>query len=63
MTRQKAIRLKCIDCCGGQANEVRLCTAFKCPLWEYRMGATSKALKESANADAKKAAGVDQKVL
>jgi len=36
--RSKAIRAKCIDCCGGQPGEVRLCTAFKCPLWEWRFG-------------------------
>lgn len=34
----KAIRAKCLDCCCGQANEVRLCTATQCPLWVYRDG-------------------------
>lgn len=34
----KAIRAKCLDCCGYQMNEVRLCPATDCPLWEYRMG-------------------------
>ena len=38
MTPLKAIRLKCLDCCCYQANEVRLCTATKCPLFAYRMG-------------------------
>ena len=34
----KAIRAKCIDCCGDQISEVRKCTAMGCPLWPYRMG-------------------------
>ena len=29
---------KCLDCCVGQAAEVRKCTAFGCPLWPYRLG-------------------------
>lgn len=38
ITRSKAIRLKCLDCCCGNSAEVRRCTALKCPLWRYRMG-------------------------
>ena len=38
ITRAKAIRLKCIDCCAGQPSEVRKCPAEHCPLWRYRMG-------------------------
>ena len=34
----KAIRAKCIDCCGFQTKEVRLCTAVNCPLHPFRMG-------------------------
>ena len=34
----KAIREKCLDCCCGQENEVRYCTAFDCPLFAYRFG-------------------------
>ena len=34
----KAIRAKCLDCCCGQAQEVRLCIDEECPLWPYRMG-------------------------
>lgn len=34
----KAIRAKCIDCCGGQMYEVSKCEATECPLFEYRMG-------------------------
>ena len=38
ITRAKAIRLKCIDCCAGNTAEVRKCPAEHCPLWRYRMG-------------------------
>ena len=38
VSRSKAIRLKCIDCCGGNMAEVRKCPATNCPLWRYRMG-------------------------
>ena len=34
----KAIRAKCIDCCGGFESEARKCTAIDCPLWPLRMG-------------------------
>lgn len=34
----KAIRAKCLDCCGENAAEVRKCTATDCPLWPFRMG-------------------------
>jgi hypothetical protein len=34
----KALRLRCIDCSGGSAPEVRLCTAVQCPAWPFRMG-------------------------
>jgi hypothetical protein len=32
------IRAKCVDCCGGQTEEVRKCVAITCPNWPYRMG-------------------------
>ena len=38
MTPLKAIRAKCMDCCCGQATEVRLCQIDDCPLYEFRMG-------------------------
>ena len=34
----KMIRQKCLDCCAGNAVEVRLCILWDCPLWPYRMG-------------------------
>ena len=33
----KIIRSKCLDCCGGQALEVKLCPSAGCDLWPYRM--------------------------
>lgn len=38
VSRAKAIRLKCLDCCAYQPLEVRLCSSYDCPLWRYRMG-------------------------
>ena len=38
ITRAKAIRLKCLDCCCGNTAEVRRCPSEYCPLWRYRMG-------------------------
>lgn len=37
-TPMKAIRLKCLDCCGGSFSEVRECTVKRCPLYRYRSG-------------------------
>ena len=38
MSPMKAIRANCIECCGNQVSEVRLCTATECPLYPFRMG-------------------------
>ena len=43
ITRGKAIRIKCLDCCCGNSAEVRRCPATNCTLWRYRMGNESKA--------------------
>jgi hypothetical protein len=34
----KALRARCLDCCCGQAAEVRKCTAVNCPSWPFRAG-------------------------
>lgn len=34
----KAIRERCLDCCCGNAAEVRKCVAVDCALWPFRMG-------------------------
>lgn len=33
-----AIKYKCMDCCEGQQNEVKLCPVIDCPLWTRRFG-------------------------
>lgn len=38
MTPLKSIRLRCLDCCGYQAKEVRLCSCTDCALWPFRFG-------------------------
>ena len=38
LSRTKAIRMKCLDCCCDNMAEVRKCPATNCPLWRYRMG-------------------------
>lgn len=47
MTPMKAIRAKCLDCCCGQAVEVRRCVLEKCPLYPYRMGHRPKQAKDT----------------
>ena len=47
----KAIRDKCLDCCCGQRNEVRLCPIVDCPLYEYRLGHRPKEGRENINED------------
>jgi hypothetical protein len=52
MTPLKAIRGKCLDCCCGQANEVKLCPSTDCPLYEYRFGkGAKKELSEEKRAE------------
>ena len=34
----KAIRAKCLDCCCGSSNEVKLCTCTRCALYAFRFG-------------------------
>ena len=33
----KALRETCLDCCCGNAAEVRKCVAVDCPSWPFRM--------------------------
>lgn len=32
---RNAIKMMCLDCCGGDIECARLCTVVICPLWEY----------------------------
>ena len=38
LTPLQAIRQECLDCCGGSANEVRLCVSKSCASWPFRLG-------------------------
>jgi hypothetical protein len=38
MTPLAALRLRCLDCCGGSSYEVRSCVAVTCPAWPFRLG-------------------------
>src|SRR5262245_23704339 len=38
LTPLRAIRAKCIDCCGGSRSEASKCTARHCDLWLFRLG-------------------------
>ena len=51
VTRAKAIRLKCLECCCGQSAEVRKCHIETCPLWRYRMGREQKDIDFDEYAD------------
>lgn len=61
MTPTKAIRAKCLDCCGS-SHEVRLCTVEKCPLYPYRFGKRPKGY-EDTTPDANEAESLDSPVL
>ncbi len=37
-TPLRAIRAKCLDCCAGSPQEVRLCPVHDCPLYPFRFG-------------------------
>ena len=36
LTRDRAIKLKCLDCSGGSTKDVYECQIVKCPLYPYR---------------------------
>lgn len=62
MTPMKAIRAKCLDCCCGSFQEVRLYTAEKCPLYPYRFGKRPKGY-EDTTLDANEAEPLDSPVF
>ena len=43
----KSIRSFCMWCCINQKEEIRLCPAVKCALWEYRFGKRPKTHQSS----------------
>jgi hypothetical protein len=50
----KAIRQKCLDCCCGNAAEVRKCVAVDCALWPYRMSTNPFRQKRALSATQKR---------
>jgi len=42
ITPLKAIKAKCLDCCGYQKKEVKFCSALNCPIWLFRFGRNPK---------------------
>ena len=40
MSAQKALRLRCLDCCCGSSGEVRVCAFRKCASWPFRLGSS-----------------------
>ena len=38
LTKAKAIRFKCLSCCGFQPSEVTKCFCVTCPLFPFRFG-------------------------
>ena len=47
----KAMRAKCLDCCCGIAQEVRLCPITDCSLYPYRMGHNPNRKGKGGNAE------------
>ena len=37
-TFSRAGRLRCLDCAGGSAHEVKMCSVESCPMWRFRFG-------------------------
>ncbi len=35
-SKANAVKAKCLDCCCGVREEVRLCEVYMCPLYEVR---------------------------
>ena len=51
----KAIRAKCLDCCCGNAAEVRKCPAVDCSLWPFRMSTNPFRKKRELSAEQRRA--------
>ena len=53
MTPMQAIRAKCLDCCLGSSNEVKLCPMDDCPLYAFRLGKNPNIHREYTDAQKK----------
>lgn len=58
----KSIRAKCLDCCCGQKEEVKLCPVHDCPLYPYRLG-KHPGIKRVMSEEQRKAASERMKAL
>ena len=38
MSLIKAVRAKCLDCCGGNKSVIPVCGISNCPLYPFRLG-------------------------
>lgn len=45
----RQIRLKCIDCCGGELREIKHCTRAACALYPFRMGHDPSPTRRASN--------------
>ena len=52
----KAIREFCLDCCGGDRSEVKMCPATKCALYPFRFGKNPYRAKREMTEEQRKAA-------
>lgn len=52
----KAIRAKCLDCCGDQAQEVKLCPCTRCALYPFRLGKNPYRTKRELSEEQRQAA-------
>ena len=52
----KAIRLKCIDCCGGMISVVQDCGISTCPIYPFRLGKNPFRTKKEMTEEQKEAA-------
>jgi hypothetical protein len=53
VTPLRALRRHCLWCCKGSTNEVKLCSAKRCPLWAFRFGRRPTLEDKAAIADVK----------
>lgn len=54
----KAVRVKCLDCCGDSASEVKLCPVTDCSLYPFRLGKNP--YNKRVLSDEQKAAAADR---
>lgn len=47
LNRRLSIKKYCLECCGGNREEIKKCVSVNCSLYEYRQGETPKTPKLS----------------